>query len=83
MVNVLPFSAPDVDPALVILTGATEIRTAFTPAQLPGLLIAYMAGLKIVFALAVAGTGAALCISLGNRWKRLNKEAIKGGGAAT
>jgi MFS transporter, DHA2 family, glioxin efflux transporter len=82
MINRLPSSAPDVDPSLVILTGASEIRSAFKSAQVPGILIAYMAGLKIVFALTIAATGLAFCISLGAKWKRLNTDAIKNGGAA-
>lgn len=82
MLKVLPFSAPDVNPGLLIATGATQLRTTFTPDQVSGILLAYMAGLKIVFALALAATGIALCVSACNRWKRLNKEAVKAGGAA-
>lgn len=82
LVNKLPSSAPDVDSALVVLTGATEIRSRFTPDQVPGILVAYMAGLKVVFALTIAATGVAFCISLGASWKRLNTDAVKGGGAA-
>jgi MFS family permease len=82
LTRVLPFSAPDVDPAMVILTGATEIRTRFTGEQVPGILEAYMRGLNGVFAIAIAGTGVALLVSLAAKWKRLDAEKVKQGGTA-
>lgn len=82
LIKTLPYSAPGVDPAMVIATGATELRNVFTPDQIPGILVAYMHGLKISFAIAVAATGLALVISLFARWNRLNTAAISGGAAA-
>jgi ABC-type Mn2+/Zn2+ transport system permease subunit len=80
MLEKIPHSAPGVDPTILVTSGATELRQSFTLAQLPGVLVAYMAGLNTVFALVIAGTGVALLLSLGNKWKRLNTEAIKNGG---
>ncbi|KAI9166522.1 putative efflux pump gsfJ [Paramyrothecium foliicola] len=54
MIAVLSKHAPDVDPAKLITTGATQLRTAFNPEQVPEILFAYMAGLKVAFALSVA-----------------------------
>ncbi|KAK2603369.1 hypothetical protein N8I77_009833 [Diaporthe amygdali] len=82
LIKTIPYSAPGVDPARLIATGATELRKAFTPEELPGILVAYMHGLKISFAVALAATGMALVIVLFSKWKRLNTAAITGGAAA-
>ncbi|KAJ5861165.1 major facilitator superfamily transporter protein [Penicillium soppii] len=76
-------SAPSVDRTLLMMVGATDLRANFTAEQMPGVLIAYMSGLKTVFALAIAVTGVALLITaLASKWQRLDTEAIKNGGAA-
>ncbi|KAG8624210.1 hypothetical protein KVT40_009186 [Elsinoe batatas] len=51
---------PDVSPAQVISTGASELRHVFFGEQLQGVLRAYMAGLKDAYALVIplAGLGA-------------------------
>ncbi|KAK2010850.1 major facilitator superfamily transporter [Colletotrichum eremochloae] len=71
-------NVPSVDPALVALTGATQIRTAFPPEAVPGVIQAYMEGLKIAFALAIAGAGVAFLLSLGSRWSKLNTKNLTG-----
>lgn len=48
----LPSSAPTVDPQLVINTGATQLRDVFTAEQLPGIITAYVHGLKAVWGVA-------------------------------
>jgi MFS transporter, DHA2 family, glioxin efflux transporter len=79
----LPFTAPGVNPAAVIATGATQIRTAFSEDQIPGILVAYMASIKVAFAIAIGSVGVAFVVSLFSTWKRLNPEAMKmAGGAA-
>ena len=83
LIKTLPSTAPGVDPATVILTGATDLRKAFSPDVVPGILEAYMHGLKIAFAIGLASTGVALIIiTLFQKWNRLNPAAIAGGGAA-
>ena len=83
LVKVLPHSAPDVNPTMVVLTGATDLRKAFTPDQVAGILVAYMRGLKISFAIGIASTGVALIIiTMFQKWNRLNPAAIAGGGGA-
>ncbi|RKU40703.1 hypothetical protein DL546_003208 [Coniochaeta pulveracea] len=62
LLAVLPTMAPHVDPALVIATGASELRNVFSAADLPGVVSAYMVGLKAAFAVAVAFAGVA-CLS--------------------
>ena len=77
MIATLPISAPGVDPATVIATGATQIRTVFPAAQVPGILVAYIAAIKAAFALSIGASGVAFVFSLFNRWKRLSREAVK------
>ncbi|KAH8657674.1 efflux pump antibiotic resistance protein [Xylariales sp. PMI_506] len=82
LVSVLAYSAPGVDPSAVVATGATELRNVFTAEQVPGILVAYMAGLKVTFAIAVGAVGFAFVISLFSSWRRLNPEALKATGGA-
>jgi MFS transporter, DHA2 family, glioxin efflux transporter len=60
----LPRSAPSVTPQLVLLTGASELQTVIGPDVLPGVLTAYMVGLKAAFAVALSFCGAAFLCSL-------------------
>lgn len=61
MLNTLAVTAPDVDPAKLVATGVSEIREAFPADQIPGILLAYMDGLRIPFAIAT-GTAGSACI---------------------
>lgn len=81
MLKTLAVTAPDVDPAKLIATGVSEIREAFPAEQIPGILLAYMDGLRIPFAIATATAGAACvltCIVLGVP-TGLRKKAAGGG----
>ena len=71
IIRTLPETAPSVDPSLVILTGATQIRAVFPLDLVPGVLQAYMAGLNTAFAIAIAGAGVAFVISLASKWTTL------------
>lgn len=83
LMKVLPHSAPAINPFIVVKTGATDLRTAFAADLVPGILEAYMRGLKIAFAIGLASTGVAfIIITLFQRWVRLNTAAIAGGGVA-
>jgi len=80
----LAASLPEIDPAMVLGIGATQIRVAFTASQIPAVLDAYMSGLRAVFAIAVGAYGLATLIGmLGDRRKVDAKELQKasGGGA--
>ncbi|KAF4982067.1 hypothetical protein FZEAL_2254 [Fusarium zealandicum] len=72
-------NAPQIDKATLILTGATEIRNAFTDDEQTVVIDGYMQGLKVVFAIAIAATGLTTLIGLGTRWKKLKQENIQGG----
>ena len=83
LVKDLPTQAPGIDPASVVSTGATDLRSVFSVDQVPGILVAYMSGLKIAFAIGLASTGGAfIIITLFQKWNRLNTAAIAGGAAA-
>ncbi|EHK16207.1 uncharacterized protein TRIVIDRAFT_64982 [Trichoderma virens Gv29-8] len=83
MINNLPRTAPGVNPALVVGTGATDLRRVFSKDQIARILVAYMQGLKASFAIGIASSGIALIIIvLFQRWNKLNIAAIAGGGAA-
>lgn len=64
LIATLPITAPGVDPALVIATGASELHNVFGPDVLPGVLQAYMVGLKAAFAVAIGFCGAAFVCSI-------------------
>ena len=67
----IPTTAPGVNPALVVSTGATDLRTVFTPEQFAGILLAYMEGLRVAFAIAIALSCAGFVLSLTPKWQRL------------
>lgn len=66
-------TVPSIEPSNVVATGATKLRDKFEAADLPGVLTAYMSGLRVVFAIAVGGISLALLISLLNSWSRPKK----------
>lgn len=75
----LPHYAPGVDPGLVLITGATEIRKVFAPDQVHGILLSYLTGLKAAWALSIASIGMAVLASFLPEFK-----SIRGGmGKAT
>ena len=74
-------TAPGVNPQLVIRTGATQIRSSFTPGEVPGILEAYMAGIKVTMAIATGLAGASVLVTLFVSRKRLNVQKLQGGAA--
>ncbi len=71
LISRVALTAPGVNPALVIATGATQLRGVFTAEELPGILIAYMDGLRLAFALGIATAGVTLPIALFAHWRRV------------
>jgi hypothetical protein len=82
MLNRLAESAPTVNPMVVLGTGATQIRAVFAADEIPGILVAYMAGIKTALAIALGAVGVSFVIVLFSNFKRLNTEALKTAGAA-
>ncbi len=60
----LPILVPSVDPADVLSTGAAAIRSTFTPDVAPGIIEAYLYGLRAVYALIISFAGMALLSGL-------------------
>ncbi|OBT38623.1 hypothetical protein VE00_10793 [Pseudogymnoascus sp. WSF 3629] len=85
MLRTLATTAPGVDPEQVLNMGATQLHEVFSPEQIPGILDAYMAGLKVVFALAIALVGLSFVFTLVPKWNHLRpgqgKEKKKTDGA--
>jgi MFS transporter, DHA2 family, glioxin efflux transporter len=71
LLRTLPTSAPSVSPQLVLLTGASELRHVFGPDTLPGVLDAYMTGIRAAFAVSIAFAGVAFLLSFGIPMGRL------------
>jgi hypothetical protein len=78
-VHKLASTAPSVDSALVIATGATDVHDVFSGAVLDGVLRAYAWGVKVAFAIAIVATGVTVPISLFNRWDNVNAKKAGGG----
>ena len=79
----LPTSAPSVNPQLVLLTGASELQRVFGPDVLPGVLEAYMVGIKAAFAVALAFCGVAFLCSLAIPMQKLPSHATGEADAST
>jgi MFS family permease len=70
----LPQYAPGVDARTIATLGASDFRQYVTPEQLPGVLQAYMHGLKGVFALATALLAASVPFVFFPKWEKLRAE---------
>lgn len=81
LVAKLPSTAPSVDPASVISAGVTQIRAVFPADVVPGIIEAYMDGLKVTYAIAIAAAGIAVCFSMMAKWTNLKGKVQMGGGA--
>ncbi|KAJ5199153.1 Major facilitator superfamily domain general substrate transporter [Penicillium cf. griseofulvum] len=75
---------PELDPAVVIGAGATQVRKVFTASQVSVIIDSYMIGLKAVFAITVAAYGVATVTGFFGSWKKINGHELKkaAGGAA-
>uniref|UniRef100_A0A8H7KDL4 Major facilitator superfamily (MFS) profile domain-containing protein n=1 Tax=Bionectria ochroleuca TaxID=29856 RepID=A0A8H7KDL4_BIOOC len=75
---------PDFNAETVLSTGATQIRTAFTEAQVPIVVDSYMVGLKAVFSITVGGFGISTLLGFLGSWKKLHADDLQkaSGGAA-
>ena len=67
----LPEFAPNVNPMEVLATGASELQHVFHGADLLGVLQAYMAGLRVAYAISIALACAAAITALFLRWKSI------------
>ncbi|KAJ5958635.1 Major facilitator superfamily domain general substrate transporter [Penicillium vulpinum] len=84
LIETVTINLPEIDPAIVIGTGATQIREAFMASQVSVIIDAYMGGLKAVFAITIAAYGVATVTGLFGSWNKINGDEPKKapGGAA-
>lgn len=68
--------APSIPAELVMGTGATDLRTTFGDQAGP-ILVAYMSGLKTVFAVTIASRGLATLLSFLLSWDKLDTARLK------
>ncbi|CAI7603520.1 unnamed protein product [Penicillium pancosmium] len=68
-------TAPAINSALVVSTGASELQDVFTAEQMTAILPAYMTGLKVAYAISIAAAGIAFCISPFNNFKKIDAHA--------
>ncbi|KAI0456051.1 DNA repair protein RAD50 [Xylaria acuta] len=71
LVEKAPIYVPGVDPVSLIQMGATQLRDVFSAEQLPGVVHAYMDGLKAAFAFATALVGVSFIFALIPKWDDL------------
>ena len=75
----LAITAPNVNPADVLATGASSLREAFNGTDLAGVLEAYMDGLRVAYAIAIGLAGIATIVALFSEWKNIKGKATAGG----
>ncbi|KAL2167049.1 hypothetical protein VTG60DRAFT_1845 [Thermothelomyces hinnuleus] len=75
--GLLAKNAPGLEPLTVLDAGATNIRGLVTPAQLPGLLVAYNKALTHMFYLPAASSALACLTSTMLGWKRIEEKKEK------
>jgi len=70
--------APEVNPEVVIVAGATAVRRVVPAASLPGVLLAYSKSFDRVMYLATGAAGGAFLFAFGMRWMSIKKvQAVK------
>ena len=77
LISTLRQLSPDINPAIVLQTGATQIRTAFSAEQVPRVVAAYMAGLKVVFAITAGTFAFATLVAFCASWEKLHANEMK------
>jgi MFS transporter, DHA2 family, glioxin efflux transporter len=71
LVSQVLINSPGINPALVVAAGATGLRDAFTEAQLPKILLSYMAALRVAYSISIATGGAAALVALLAPWRSI------------
>ncbi|KAK0643173.1 putative efflux pump antibiotic resistance protein [Cercophora newfieldiana] len=74
LISSLAVHAPAVHPLQVIGTGAADLRAVFPPEVLPGIVLAYMDGLRAAFAVAIGFAGVSFLFVSVVPWKRLHSK---------
>lgn len=75
LLKVLRGENSGVDATKVAMTGATQLRDAFSIDQIKVILDAYMQGLQAAYLVAVVASCVATVVCLGSRWIKLSGES--------
>lgn len=67
-------TAPEISPSLVLSTGASSLRDSFPASAMPGIMAAYMDGIKGAFAVATAMLAISFPFALLPKWEKLRPE---------
>jgi hypothetical protein len=78
LVSQIKVNSPGINPALVVAAGATGLRQAFSEAQLPGILLSYMAALRVAYAISIAAGGIAALAALFAPWTSIKGKVKMG-----
>lgn len=78
MLKLIAEKVPDVSPGLVVATGASELRDVFTAEQLPGILDAYMEGIRVPIAIAIALACVSTVLAFAPRWEKIKVDMTAG-----
>ncbi|KAL3464830.1 major facilitator superfamily domain-containing protein [Aspergillus heterothallicus] len=76
LLKTLSSNLPGISPEIALGTGATQIREAFTSAQVPIVIDAYVDGLQAVWVIMIAAFGVSTLIGFLGSWRRLNGEKL-------
>lgn len=82
LIKEIPRYAPNVDPALIIGAGATNIRAVTPEADLSAVLEAYNVAVTSTFVLPIACSGVAFLCAILFEWKSVKGKKLAMGGAA-
>lgn len=82
LVSGLVSDVPAVNPAIVLMAGATNIRHVVDPQFLAAVLVVYNKALMSAFYVSVAMAALSLFGSMGVEWKSLKGKDIQMGGGA-
>jgi MFS family permease len=74
----LPQYVPNINPGSILAVGATELRDVFPAEAIPGIVHAYMDGLRATYLIAIVAGGVATIVSLGSKWRNLKGANVSG-----
>lgn len=77
LVELISVTAPNVDPAVLLVTGATEIRSVFAPEDVPAVLEAYISGLRWVWTFTISLGGTAFLLSFVDYKKAVPQKKVE------
>ncbi|KAI4131372.1 MAG: hypothetical protein LQ338_001257 [Usnochroma carphineum] len=79
LLGALRHNVPDVSPARVVATGASSLRENFSGQQLSGIIISYLSGIHLAFALAIGLVGFSLLVAVIAPWRKIDAAKANGG----